>query len=72
MLAVLFYIAFVLGFTFMFQDVEPTWRIVVAFVVGIYELIVRIIPTVKEYSFIAKIIDIIKWISDFLSRKKKK
>jgi hypothetical protein len=60
-----------------FAQVEPepfklTWHMIVAILAGIYEVIVRLIPTIANYSFIGKIIDILKWISDFLNRKKKK
>jgi hypothetical protein len=60
-----------------FQDVEPTklkitWQLIVAFIAGFYEVVVRLIPTVANFSWIGKIIDILKWISDFLNRKKKK
>jgi hypothetical protein len=59
-----------------FMQVEPTplhitWQLIVAFIAGIYEVVVRLIPTVANLSWIAKIIDILKWISDFLNRKKK-
>jgi hypothetical protein len=60
-----------------FAQVEPepfkfTWQLIVALLAGIYEVIARLIPTVANWSFIGKIIDILKWISDFLNRKKKK
>ncbi len=58
------------------QVVEPepfkfSWHLIVAFLAAIYEVVVRLIPTVANYSWIAKVIDILKWISDFLNRKKK-
>ncbi len=59
----------------MFQEPEPvkiTWHIIVALLAGIYEAVVRIIPTVKNYSFIGKIIEILLWVSNFLSVKKSK
>jgi hypothetical protein len=63
------------------QTVEPDqpvnvwriiWTIVVPIIAGLYEVIVRIIPTVGNYSFIGKIIEILLWISNFLNNKKKK
>ena len=48
------------------------WQLIIAFIVGLWELITRLIPTVTNYSFIGKIIEILKWISDFLNREKKK
>lgn len=46
--------------------------LVVAILAGVYEVIVRVIPSVGNLSWIAKILDILVWISDFLNRKKKK
>lgn len=48
------------------------WTIIVPIVAGLYEVIVRIIPSVKNYSFIGKIIEILLWLSNFLNNKKKK
>lgn len=45
--------------------------VIVAIVIGIYDVLVRIIPTVGNWSVIAKIIDILKWLSDYFNRKKK-
>ena len=71
-------ISFILLCSFAPQTTEPvkfSWQfiltIVVSVVAGIYEILVRLIPTVGNYSWIAKIIDILKWLSDFLNRKKK-
>lgn len=64
-----------------FAQVEPTapvniwhtlWAIIVPIIAGLYEVIVRIIPTVKNYSVIGKIIEILLWLSNFLNNKKKK
>lgn len=41
-------------------------------IVGIYEVIVRLIPTVKDYTFIGMIIKVLRVISDNLQLKKKK
>jgi len=51
--------------------IHVTWHLIVALLAGVYEVIVRIIPSVGNYSWIAKIIQILTWISDFLNRKKK-
>jgi hypothetical protein len=52
------------------------WQIILTVVIpiiaGLYEVIVRIIPSVGNYSFIQKIIEILLWLSEFLNRKKKK
>lgn len=52
------------------EPVQFTWQLVIALLAGIYEVVVRLIPTVTNYSFIGKIIDILKWLSDFLNKKK--
>jgi hypothetical protein len=68
-------IVFLLLTSFMQVDPEPikfTWHTIVAILVGLYEVIIRIIPTIGNYSLLGKIVDIIKWVSDFLNRKKKK
>ncbi len=46
--------------------------IVIPILAGLYEVIVRVIPSVGNYSFIQKIIEILLWLSEFLNRKKKK
>lgn len=63
---------------FAFPQVEtaPTlwhiiWSIIIPIVAGLYEVIVRIIPTVKNYSVIGKIIEILLWLSNFFNNKKK-
>jgi len=48
------------------------WAVVIPIIAGLYEVIVRIIPSVKNYSFIGKIIEILLWLSNFLNNKKKK
>ena len=47
------------------------FQLIVVLIAGIYEVVIRAIPTVGNYSFIGKIIDILKWLSEFLNRKKK-
>lgn len=47
------------------------WHLILSLIIGLYETIVRIIPTVGNYSVLAKIIDILKWLSDYFNRKKK-
>jgi hypothetical protein len=60
-------------------DPEPTkttwqiiWQIVIPIIAGLYEVIVRIIPTFKNYSVINKAIEILLWLSQFFNRNKKK
>jgi hypothetical protein len=44
--------------------------VIVALLVGIYEVVVRVLPTVANYSLLGKVIDLLKWLSEFLNRKK--
>lgn len=44
---------------------------VLAFVLGFYEVLVRIVPSVGNYSLIHLVIVVLKAISDFLNNKKK-
>jgi hypothetical protein len=46
------------------------WQIVAASVVGVYETLARIIPTIGTWSVVAKVINLLKIISDSLDRKK--
>lgn len=47
------------------------WQLIVAIIVGVYEVLVRVIPTVGNISILAKIIALLKWLSDSLNRTKK-
>ena len=49
---------------------KVTLSMVLGLIVGLYELIVRLVPSVGNYSLVNKIIDILKWLSDFFNRKK--
>jgi len=56
-------------------DPEPfkfTWHTLVLIIAGFYEVLARLIPTVKDISLLGKIIEILLWISNFLNVKKKK
>lgn len=53
------------------EPIHFTWQLIVALLAGIYEVVVRLIPTVTNYSFIGKIIESLVWLSNFLNRKKK-
>jgi hypothetical protein len=68
------FILFIVLCSFAPAEAEPfkfTWQLAIVLLAGIYEVVVRVIPTIANYSWIAKIIDILKWLSDFLNRKKK-
>jgi hypothetical protein len=46
------------------------WHTVTGVLIGVYEAIVRIIPTVGSYSIIGKIISLLALISNTFDRKK--
>lgn len=46
------------------------WSYVVSILLAIYEIVVRIIPTVANISVIHWIITILKWLSDHLNNQK--
>jgi len=73
---VIYFISLLILFlvTTAFQDTEPakiTLPVIVAIIAGVYEVLARVVPTVTNWSLIGKIVDIIKFISDSLNRKKK-
>jgi len=55
----------------MIDWITTNWHAVIAIIVGIYEVIVRLIPTVGDITIIGKIIAFLKWISDNLNNRKK-
>lgn len=70
----LFLLCFILFSGFAPEASEPikiTLPIILALIVGIWEVVIRIIPTLGQWGFIGKIIEILAWISNFLNRKKK-
>lgn len=48
------------------------WHVVIGIIVGIYEVFIRLIPTVGNHSLLKIIIDLLKWFSDNLNITKKK
>lgn len=66
-------LAFVLLCSLAPAESEPlkiTWYLIIAFIVGVYEVIARLIPSVGQNGVIGKIIEILNWISNFLNRSK--
>lgn len=55
----------------MWQFFLTHWHLIIGIIVGIYELFVRLIPTVANLSLIKIIIDLLKWLSDNLNVTKK-
>jgi hypothetical protein len=50
---------------------KNNWQLIIALIVGLYEVVVRLIPTVGSKSLLKIIIDLLKWLSDHLDLKKK-
>lgn len=50
--------------------ISTNWHIVTGLLIAGYEAVVRIIPTVGTYSIIAKVINLLKLVSDTFDRKK--
>lgn len=44
------------------------WATVVPILIGIYEVVKRIIPSVADHTIIGKVLDILTWLSDFFNR----
>jgi hypothetical protein len=56
-------------------DTEPfklSFKLIVAIVLGLYEVIVRLVPTVLDLSWLSWIIKLLAFANEFLNRKKKK
>ena len=57
------------------QEPEPvklSWKIILPIILGIYEVISRLIPTVNDWSPLSWIIRLINMLNEFLNRKKRK
>jgi hypothetical protein len=55
----------------MLTDLLKHWKEIIALILGIYEVVIRIIPTVSNLSIIGKLITILKWLSDYFNIVKK-
>lgn len=55
----------------MLDLLKGNWQLIIALIVGLYEVVVRLIPTVGSKSLLKIIIDLLKWLSDHLDVKKK-
>lgn len=57
-----------------FDSIDSTtlsWKLIVALILGLYDVIARLIPTVNDWSWLSWIIKLISFLNDFLNRKKK-
>ncbi|MGD0340269.1 MAG: hypothetical protein ABSA76_00975 [Bacteroidales bacterium] len=56
----------------MLSIIVKNWHLILSILLGIYEAIVRLIPTIPvKYSIVKIIFDLLKWISDNLNISKK-
>ena len=74
MKSIVFLMLLLLLSSFAPEAVEPfklSLSLVLAFLVGLWELVIRLIPTAGQYGVIGKIIEVLAWLSNFLNRKSK-
>jgi len=55
-----------------FEYVLNNYQEILGGSLAVYEFLVRVIPTVKNYSFVSKLVAIIRAIDEFLNVKPKK
>lgn len=51
--------------------IPESWFGYIVIILGAYEFIARVIPTVKDYSIVSKIIGILQWLSKSTNKIKK-
>lgn len=52
---------------------DLSWiKLVLAFLAGGWELVMRLIPTAKDWTVIGNIFAFLKWVSDYFNNLKKK
>lgn len=54
----------------MINFISEHWHLILALIIGIYEVLARLIPTVNDWSVLSWIIKLFKWISDSTNRSK--
>jgi hypothetical protein len=47
------------------------WHLILALILGAYELVIRLIPTVGNYSLLGIIVKLLQWFNDNLNVTKK-
>lgn len=60
--------------SFTAQAVDPikiTLPMILAFIVGVWEVVIRLVPTIGQWGVIGKVIEVLAWLSNFLNNKKK-
>lgn len=51
--------------------ITENWHAIIAIIIGVYEVVSRVIPTVGDISLLGKVIALLKWISDNMNNFKK-
>jgi hypothetical protein len=51
------------------ENLIDKWPIIVALIIGVYDVLARLIPTVNDWSILSWIIKLLKWLSDSANRK---
>jgi hypothetical protein len=52
-------------------DFLKHWQVIAALIIGLYEVVVRLFPSLASISIIKFIVDLLKWLSDKAQAKKK-
>lgn len=47
------------------------WQLIIAIILGVYEVFARLIPTVKDISILSWFIAFLRWLSDNLNNRKR-
>lgn len=53
------------------NEIPASWAVVLGGIVIAYEVVIRIVPTVKSYSIVGRLVTFIDKLSKFLDNKKK-
>lgn len=53
------------------EPIKLSWKLIVALILGLYDVIARIIPTINDWSWLSWIIKLVSFLNEFLNRKRK-
>lgn len=56
----------------MLDFLKDHWKLIFPLILGLYEVVCRVIPTVSNISLLGKLITFLKWLSDLLNIEKEK
>jgi len=54
------------------EPIHFTWKLIIALVLGLYDVVVRLIPTINDWSWLSWIVKLLNFLNEFFNRKKKK